>query len=551
MRAKKRTDEELDDGYDDEHDDEPPRKRPAAKRPAARTSAPRSRLLWLALGLALILTGVGTYVVSTAYDEPQALGALPPSLPVNDGARNPLDLSATNSPGLVRNPVDPANLVVVSKIDSPRYSCGVSVSFDGGGRWAQSAIPVPSGVTGPCYAPDAVFGADGTLYLTFVTLKGRANAPDKAFITMSTDGGETLAPPIPTPLGARAFHSRLSADPKTPGRIYLTWVAASELGLYRFAEPGNPIRAVRSDDGGRNWTKPTQVSSRSRLRAVAPSPVVAPDGSLNVLYLDLGDDELDYSGGHEGRGGRAFAGRWQLVLARSRDRGATWKESTVGSVKAAQRFVVFTPPFPSLAVDRNDGRIYASFTDGSAGDADVSLWSLAPGTDRWAGPVRVNDTRRGDGTAQYLPKLAVAPDGRLDVAYYDRRGDRTNVLNEVSFQTSFDKGKTFRPHVRLSDKAFSSRIGFGGADGGLPDLGGRIGLISDGSRALAVWTDTRAGTPATAKQDIARAVVAFNDPPRLSDTAQTVLRLLALALILAGIAVAVGLGVRPGRSSSR
>jgi len=537
---------ESDEKYDD-HRDEHPRKGPA-KRGSTRGSAPtRSPLLWLFLGLALVLIGIGTYAVSTAYDEPQALGVLPPSLPVDDGARNPLDISATNSPGLVRNPVDPANLVVVSKIDSPRYSCGVSVSFDGGGRWVKSAIPVPRGVTGPCYAPDAVFGADGTLYLTFVTLKGRANAPDAAFITMSTDGGETLAPPIPTPLGARAFHSRLSADPKTPGRIYLTWVAASELGLYRFAQTGNPIRVVRSDDGGRHWTKPARVSSPARLRAVAPSPVVGPDGALNVLYLDLGNDDLDYAGGHEGRGGPAYAGRWELVLARSRDRGATWKESPVGSVKAAQRFVVFTPPFPSLAVDPDDGRLYASFTDGSAGDADVSLWSLGPGAARWTGPVRVNDTPRGDGTAQYLPKLAVAPDGRLDVAYYDRRRDRTNVLNEVSFQTSFDKGRTFRPHVRLSDKAFSSRIGFG-ADRRLPDLGGRLGLISDAFRALAVWTDTRAGTPASGKQDIARGIVAFNDPARLSDTLTTLLRILALALVLVGAAVAVGLGVRSGRS---
>lgn len=530
---------------DEAEDNDDPRRRRRA--PEAAPVPVRSRVFWLLAGLALVLAGAGIYLVSTAYDEPRQVGALPPSLPINDGARNPLDLSATNSPGLVRNPVDPANLVVVSKIDSPRYGCGVNVSFDGGGRWTQTAIPVPTGVTGPCYAPDAVFGADGTLHLSFVTLKGRANAPDAAFVTMSTDGGKTLAPPIRTPLGARAFQSRLSADPKTPGRIYLTWVAASELGLYRFSEPGNPILAIRSDDGGRNWTEPTQVSSDARVRAVAPTPVVAPDGSLNVLYLDLGDDELDYAGGHEGRGGPPYEGRWQLVLARSRDRGATWEESAVGPVAPTERFIVFTPPFPSLAVDGRDGRLYAGFTDGRAGDADVSLWSLDSGAERWSGPTRVNDTRSGDGTAQYLPKLAVAPDGRLDVVYYDRRGDKTNVLTEVSYQTSFDGGRSFRPHLRLSDKAFSSRIGFGG-DRGLADLGGRLGLVADASRAMAVWTDTRAGTRASSKQDLARGIVAFNDPPRLSDTQETLLRVAALALVLVGLAIALLLGVRQRRA---
>lgn len=518
-------------------------RRRQARKGAPAGKAPLGRLPWLIAGLALVLCGVGAFVVSTAYDEPSAFGVLRPNLPVNDGARNPLDISATNSPTLVRNPVDPANLVVVSKIDSPRYSCGVNVSFDGGGRWTQSAIPVPRGVTGPCYAPDATFGADGTLYVTFVTLTGRANSPEAVYFTMSPDGGKTLAPPLRTPLGARSFHTRLSADPKTPGRVYLTWLAASELGLYRFAEPGNPIRAIRSDDGGRNWTAPTRVSSSARLRAIAPTPVVGPDGALNVLYLDLGDDELDYAGGHNGRGGRAYDGDWQLVLARSRDRGATWRESPVGTVKAAQRFIVFTPPFPSLAVDQRDGTLYAGFTDGRAGDADVSLWSLKPNSGRWTGPVRVNDTRRGDGTAQYLPRLSVTPGGRLDVVYYDRRGDRTNVLNDVSFQTSFDGGQTFRPHVRLSDKTFSSRVGFG-ADRGMADLGGRLGLVSDDRRAMAVWTDTRAGTRASAKQDVARGLVAFNDPARLSDGSKTLLRAAALVLVLLGVAVAVGLGLR-------
>lgn len=66
-----------------------------------------------------------------------------------------------------------------------------------------------------------------------------------------------------------------------------------------------------------------------------------------------------------------------------------------------------------------------------------------------------------------------------------------------------------------------ARIGFG-AKHGLADLGGRLALVSDDRRALAVWTDTRAGTQASNKQDLARAVVGFSDPARLSETAKGV-----------------------------
>ena len=502
------------------------------------------------VGLALVLLGIGTILISTAYDSPRESKVLGRNLPVNEGARIAADISANNSPSLVRNPVDGANLAEANRIDSPRFSCSLNVSFDGGGRWTQTPIPAPRGEEPKCYAPDVAFAADGTLYLSFVTLKGRANSPNAVWVVRSSDGGKTLSQPVRTPLGKRAFQVRLTADPAEPKRLYLTWLAASDLGLYKFTEPGNPIRAIRSEDGGANWTAASTVNSASRSRVVAPFPALGPRGELYVLYLDLGGDVLDYQGAHRGRGGPPYIGRWQLVLARSSDRGATWRESVVeDEVTPTERFIVFTPPFPSLAVDRDSGRVYAGFHDGRSGDADVRVWSLPAGGTSWEGPTRVNDTRERDGTSQYLPQLAVAPNGRLDVLYYDRRADRTNVLNEVSLQSSFDEGKSFERRIRLSDRAFSSRVG-DGTGRGLPDLGSRLGLISTDSRAFAVWADTRAGTRKTLKQDIARGLVAFNDPPRLSGLAESLLRYGGIALILTGlsVALALGSGMRPRRA---
>lgn len=492
------------------------------------------------VAIALVAAGIGAIIISTSYDTPREARTLGPTLAINDGASNPRDLNANNSPTVVRNPVEDNNLVAANRIDSPAYSCSLHVSFDGGGRWTQIGIPAPRGEEPKCFAPDAAFSADGTLYVSYVTLKGRANAPNNVWVSRSTDGGKTLQPPVRAPLGARAFQVRLTADPDSPKRIFLTWLKADELGLYTFSNTGNPIMAIRSDDGGVNWTKPTRVSSATRERVVAPTPAMGKAaGELNVLYLDLGDDVLDYGGGHRGRGGAPYDGDWQLVLARSTDNGATWRESVVDSLTPTERFIVFTPPFPSLEVDRDSGNVYAAFQDARGGDPDVMLWTLRSGGDDWSGPVRVNDTPRGDGTAQYLPKLSVAPDGRLDVLYYDRRADRTNVLNEVSLQSSFDEGKTFTPRVKVSDRAFSSRIGFG-LERGLPDLGSRLGLLSTDTRAYAVWTDTRGGSVRTAKQDIARGVVGFNDPPRLSSGVETLLRIGGAVLILLGIAALVG-----------
>jgi hypothetical protein len=503
--------------------------------------------VWILIGAALVLLGAGAILFAGSYDEPREIEVIGRNHPVNEGARNALDLSAHNSPVVVRNPTDASNLVATNRVDEPRYSCALHVSFDAGGHWEQTAIPVPPGEEPKCYAPDIAFGPTGTLYFLFTTLKGKANDPHAVWLSRSQDGGKSLSKPIQTPLARDSFQPRLTTDPAKPRRLYLTYLAAGDLGLYSFTQPGNPIQAIRSDDNGSTWSEPVQISSSDRQRVVAPSAAIGPDGQLYVLYLDLGNDRLDYEGEHHGKGGPPYQGTWQLVLARSTDDGQSWEESVVDDgVAPYDRFIVYSPPYPSIAVDRDSGRIYTGFTDAALGDPDVYVWSRDADADDWDGPTRVNDTAEGDGSAQYLPKLSVAPDGRLDVIYYDRRDDPKNILNQVTYQASFDDGDSFSDPVRVSDRPFSSRIGFG-AERGMPDLGSQLGLISTDDGALAVWTDTRAGTPRRIKQDIAAGVVAVNDPARISDGVKFLLRAGGIVLILLGAFVILRWGIGLGR----
>ena len=537
-----------------------------------------------------------------AFERPPSARVLGGDAPVNLGAGDPADISAHNSPALVRSPVQPDNLAVTSRIDTPFFSCALHVSSDGGATWSQIPIPAPSGEEAKCYAPDLAFAADGTLHLSFVTLRGSGNVPNAVWLSNSKDGGRTLSEPVKV-TGPLAFQVRLAADPVDPEDLYMTWLQAEDVGTLKFTETGNPIQVARSDDGGVSWSDPVRVSAPSRERVIAPSPAVGPDTELYVLYLDIGDDRLDYAGAHEGMGGPPYRGTFRLVLARSRDGGATWAESEIKTpVSPIQRFLVFLPAFPSVAVD-DSGRVYAAYHDDRLGDADVWLWTLEPEASDWRGPTRVNDTPRRDETWQYLPKISVSPDGRLDVVYYDRRADAENVnsevslqsfseadksltpvlrssgdpfeqptvaiapdgrlkaayddrradtrnvMNHVSLQSSFDEGRSFTPALRLSDRPFDSRIGFGAKEG-LPDLGSRLGLLSTDQAALAVWTDTRAGTPETQKQDLAKAVAAITKPEGLPGPVDAGLRYGGVVLILTGVGL-LALLWRPRRRSSR
>ncbi len=492
------------------------------------------------LGVALLLVGGGALLISMAFAGDPRAEVLGPSVAVNAGAGDPRDLSAHNSPTLARSPRDPAALAIANRIDTPRYSCALHVSFDGGASWRQTPIPVPEGEEPKCYAPDVVYGADGTLYLLFVTLEGRGNVPSAGWLVRSQDGGRTLSEPEKV-LGPLAFQARLVAHPTVAGRLYLTSLRAEEVGLYRFSRTGNPVWYRRSDDGGRTWAvAPLRISSRSRERVVAPSlGVGGPEGRLYALYLDLGDDRLDYAGAHEGRGGPPYQGTWSLIAARSDDGGVTWRESVVDDgVVPTERFVVFLPKSPSLAVDREDGSVYVSYHDGRFGTSDVLVWRSSDGAQTWSEPARVNDTPNPDESTQAMPQLEVAPGGRLDVVYYDRRADERDVRNGVSLQSSYDGGQTFTPRTRVSDRSFDSRVGFG-SERDLPDLGSRLALLSTDQRALAVWPDARAGTQVSGKQDLYRAVVGFAEPARLPGAVKAALRYGGLVIALLGLALSV------------
>lgn len=495
--------------------------------------------------LGLLTVALGLAVLASTLPRASVRPAGPPA-PINAGAREGLDDRAHNSPSVARNPVDHANLVVANRVDTPQYSCALHVSFDGGATWRETPIPFPAGEELPprCFAPDLAFGADGTLHVAFVTLSGRGNSPNAVWVAASRDGGRTLATPVRA-LGRLAFQVQILADAVRPNVLFLFWLQADAVGFVAFPNPANPINVARSGDGGRTWSSPVRASGRERQRVLAPFPVQGRSGELHLAYLELGGDKLDYHGAHEWRGGEPYDGTWRLVLATSSDGGATWRDALVeDQLVPTQRVMVFLPPAPSVAVDARRGAVHVAFHDGREGDANVLLWTSRDGGRTFGAPRRVDDGVAG--TSQYLPSVAVSPGGRVDVVYYDRRRDPADLMNEVSLRSSFDGGRTFTVRRTLSDRPFDSRIGLGGARG-MPDLGSRLGLLSDDSRALAFWSDTRRGAPDAVRQDLAFAVVAVTRPSAW----RRVFRVLALGAGVAG-AVPLAFGVvRRRRSSER
>ncbi|MGH9184096.1 MAG: hypothetical protein ACRDZ9_09900 [Acidimicrobiales bacterium] len=442
----------------------------------------------------------------------------------------PGQIEVHNSPTVARNPRRAEDVVVVHRIDRPGFSASLDWSDDGGSTWQPTELALPPGVptcAAPLapgracpFGPDAAFGPDGTLYVLYVNLEGQGNVPTNLWLATSTDGGRTLSEPVRV-AGELTFQPRLAVG--DDGTVHVTWVQVDAVGLFRFVGPARVV-AVRSTDRGQTFSEPATVSDAERERVGAASPVVGGDGDLVVLYEDFKGDRRDF----ENLEGPPAEEPFALVVTRSDDGGRSFSAGVEleSDVVATRRFLVFLPEFPSLAAGSGQ-TLYVAWADGRNGDEDVFLRRSDDGGGTWTDAVRVNDNPVGDGTDQYLPKAAVAPDGRVDVLFYDRRRDPENVGTDAFLATSDDGGSSFE-NLRVSSTSFDSRIGPTLGEQYGTDLGARLGLVAGSGASLAAWTDTRMGSEATGRQDVLGAVI---DQPASTP-------LLARPPVVAGLLVA-------------
>ena len=431
-------------------------------------------------------------------------------------------IAANNSPELVRNPRRAGNVVLVHRIDRPTFSAAVQWSADAGGSWHETALPLPAGKDRP-YGPDAAFAPDGTLYVVYANLVGVGNVPQSLWVSTSRDGGRSFSAPVHVS-GLNSYQARIAVDHS--GTVFITWMQARDVGLYRIVALPSPIVEVHSRDGARTFSAPVVVSDAQRERVGVATPVIDSRGDLVVLYEDFKKDVRDF----EDLDGPAWDQPFALVLTRSSDGGRSFfpGREVDSSIIPAHRFLVFLPEFPSISAGFG-GKLYVAWSDARNGDEDVFLSASSDAGRTWSGPVRVNDNRIGDRTAQYLPTVEAAPDGRIDVVFLDRRNDPRNVMTDTYLATSYDGGRSFANN-RISTNSFSSLVG-PVANAHLPvDFGSRLGLLSSDDGALSAWTDTRSGSVDTGRQEVAVAQVNIHHISWMTQW-PAVLALLALGVV--------------------
>jgi hypothetical protein len=150
-----------------------------------------------------------------------------------------------------------------------------------------------------------------------------------------------------------------------------------------------------------------------------------------------------------------------------------------------------TSGFPSIAITpigpSRITPIYVVFSDSRNGDYDVFLTSSFNKGETWTPAVRVNDDPLSNGKIQYWPWISVNNEGKIAIVYYDTRNTPNNTIIEAYLATSTDQGVTFTNELLSTQQSPTNQ------PNGDVRFGDYIGIDFQSNRIVPVWTDERAG----------------------------------------------------------
>lgn len=499
--------------------------------------------------------------------------------------------------------VDPSNpLTVVATLSEARTrKCGLMRSGDGGQSWerldSSPALPThPYCFTANFASSQALvaFGRSSTLYYA---LPGWDVQDDgnrfnvSLLLARSTDLGNTWQTTIVRNTRGKAGEAQENAgrpitslvvDTKHGNEdiVYVTWTRSLPNVLAPNAEPVRPFIAV-STDGGRAFSEPIDLTAgvfnsetvraealktTTTLATASPSPTTTapPAGSRVALPNQAANfGGRDASLTIDKKGTLYVAWRAQtsnitpavqnaIFLSTSTDRGKTFSVTQVGAYtpRARQPMLRWSPE------GGRDGTLHLVYEGTSrpdvANDSDIFYRRSLDGGKTWTDHKVLNDDDPAKIFVQGIPNMAVAPDGRVDIAWWDLRNDPgINFGNDVFYASSSDNGATWSKNIRISDQLIDRRVGVFGNNF---DVSGPPALASSNAFAVFGWDDTRNAKPGelgAGTQDLFTAAAQYKAVAGgTSRVVKVVLAAVAGLLFVGLILFLAALGSRRSRPSS-
>jgi len=384
---------------------------------------------------------------------------------LSGGANTNLDCDdpfPNNEPDLEVDPANPLHMVASSN-DYGSCCDQYYTTFNGGLSWSTGNMSTEKATNfGPIGSdPVTVFDTKHRLTLHaslnfFLSNDFEETCDGDVTVSPSPDGGLTWDPPVVVDQGhgcdldkRQVFNDKEwivtdnNPSSKFYGRTYLTWTAfLSHSGEFVQA----PIMESHSDDGGRHWSRPEDISGRNKSLCTFQTqghdgvcdenqfsvPTVGADGTVYVAFENSQNEAL-------WEPGEAFDS--QYLLVKSTDGGKHWSDPSfvVGIEDGTNDYPINVDGRQTLSgyqlrlnsagnivAGPTAGTLYLTFSDNRNGlhdtahpvtNLDVFVLSSSNGGATWTAPSLV-DTGGGD---QWFPWVEVNPtNGKIGISYNDR-----------------------------------------------------------------------------------------------------------------------------------
>ncbi|MFB4317689.1 sialidase family protein [Actinomadura sp. 21ATH] len=331
-------------------------------------------------------------------------------------------------PVLAVHPADPRRVAAVWPQDHQRGAV-LAVTRDGGRHWTRSVVPGLTRCSGGRYDyvddPMVTFTRDGGLVVTggvFMDDYGSS----AALAVRSGDGGRTWGRPAVVaeetdPAQGGLLAGRAVPDPRRPNVLYIAGPRFPAEQRTR-----NEGWISRSTDGGRTWAPPrTTVTADEGTMVTGHRLAVLNDGSLLDVHTHVrfgggpGLSEYTVRSVRSTDGGATWSAPRKV--------GDFDTRIAIQDPESGEHVSHTTSILSDVAIDRRTGRLYAAWQDArfSGGAADgVALTSSADGGRTWSDPVKVNRTPTtvpAPNQQTFTVALAVGRGGTVAVSYSDFR----------------------------------------------------------------------------------------------------------------------------------
>ena len=479
-------------------------------------------------------------------------------------------------------------------------------STDGGQSWRKlDASPAPQSYpscnsnNSNIFQGPLAFGRNSTLYygLAGWDIQDRAVGSGgnvNILVARSTDLGDTWQTTIVRnargnegenvehnrPVGQVAVDSKSGSD----DIVYISWQYSTP---FVTAPNANPLRAVvaTSTDGGRTFGEPVNITepawqdaaNRQKALASPTATTVAPGATTTTIARPEGSRaaQADQPANFGGRNpsitvdnkGNAYAlwfntganiapgiltGEW---VSKTSDNGKTWTSFQAGPMTpytGGVGRIAWSPGGGPDGTVHIVSQVNPTVTQqnpfGIASAVDVAYKQSTDGGRTWSEPRILSDDDPKDMFVSLIPMINVAPNGRVDVAFWDTRSDPGIRGNDVYYTHSNDDGKTWSKNLRITDRTIDRKFGVWGNNF---DMSSPPGLASTNAYAIFGWDDTRASDPTAPSnaglgagvQDIYTAAVQFEVVGGGTSNAVKVALAAVAGLLLVGLillAVSVG-----------